>query len=54
MNTSFELLNKNNVLVYVFRMTKDPFVESNTTNVRLRHSSDCICHSSQTMKSHLT
>ena len=49
MNTSFELLNKNNVLVYVFRMTKDPFVESNTTNVRLSHISGCTYDSSQTM-----
>ena len=43
------MIKKINVLIYVFKTSKDHFIESNATNVRLGHIIGCTCHSSQTM-----
>lgn len=46
-NPPIQMINKNNVLLYVFRMAKDRFAKSNAANVKLCLISGYICQSSQ-------
>ena len=48
-NSLIQMIKKINVLIFVFKISKDHFIESNTTNVRLGHIIGCTCRSSQTM-----